>query len=379
MLANSSALWPTFFASMLLALLCDKLSVCEYGELGEKQYIRKNRLFFVFLLLAMCTFVGLRIWCNDTGTYRETYELLTPDSGPLFQGISWKIGDSPFFQILNTILKRIGFSSQSFLMFYSFLTNGLYLRFLRKYSDDFWLSTFLLWTMGVFLFSAAGMRQAVAIAIGLIGVDRAIQKKWIPFIFWILVAAMFHPYIVMFLAAPFLMYSPWIGNTWISMGVFAAIGFTMENLMGTILDITTMMGKTYEADAFSGDGVNVFRLLVVWAPIVLSFFTRRLMRESEEKENNLFMNFSILNAEIMFIALFGTANYFARLANYFLIFQTLALPWMLKFFNEKSKKILRLTIVACYMLYFFFANVILTPFNTYFAKMPLMEYLQSIF
>ena len=43
----------------------------------------------------------------------------------------------------------------------------------------------------------------------------------------------------------------------------------------------------------------------------------------------------------MFIALFGTANYFARLANYFLIFQTLALPWMLSYFDYKSKKTLR--------------------------------------
>jgi hypothetical protein len=87
----------------------------------------------------------------------------------------------------------------------------------------------------------------------------------------------------------------------------------------------------------------------------------------------------MINAEIMFIALFGTANYFARLANYFLIYQTLALPWMFRFFNRKSQWLLTLGVILCYTLYFIFANVILTPFNTYFAKMSLWKYLQTLF
>lgn len=379
MLANSSTLWAPFFLSMLLAWLCDRQSSYVCGVLGEKQYVYKNKLFYALLLLTMCLFIGLRKWCNDTGTYRDAYEYLVRDTGPLLQNISWAIGDSPLFQIANTILKRIGFSSQSFLMFYAFVTNGLYLWFLRKYSKDFWFSIFLLWTMGVYLFSAAGMRQAVAIAIGLVGIDRAFQKKWIPFVFWILVGSMFHPYVALFLVAPLMQFRPWTHKTWISIGVFAVLGFAMRSFMGMLLDITSVMGKNYAVDDFSGEGVNLFRLLVVWAPIVLSLAANQLMRNSNDNEENLFMNFSMLNAEIMFIALFGTANYFARLANYFLIFQTLALPWMLKFFDSKSRRILKSAIVACYMVYFIFANVILTPFNRYFARMTLWEYLQSLF
>lgn len=81
----------------------------------------------------------------------------------------------------------------------------------------------------------------------------------------------------------------------------------------------------------------------------------------------------------MFVALFGTANYFARLANYFLIFQALAVPWIIVHFKEKDRSILRIIIIGCYMLYFIFANVILTPFNTYFAKMSLWDYLEGLF
>lgn len=378
-MAGSSILWTIFFFSMLLAWLSDKNSVYEYGNLGEKIYIRKDQMFFVMLLISMSVFVGLRIWCNDTGTYRYGYEHSISATGNILSGISWKLGDSPAFTIVSTILKHIGCSSQDFLMFYSFLTNGLYLWFIRKHSSNVYLSVFLLWTMGVYLFSAAGMRQAAAIAIALIGVDRALQKKWVPFVIWVVIAGLFHPYALMFLVTPMLTFAPWTKWTWILLGVFAVIGFSLQRMIGTILDITSMLGKEYSAESFLGEGVNVFRLLVVWAPICLSFLARRLIRVSEDKENNLFMNFSMLNAEIMFVALFGTANYFARLANYFLIFQTLSLPWLFRFFNRESNKFLKIAVPVCYMVYFIFANVILTPFNTYFAKMTLWEYLQSLF
>lgn len=378
-MANSSTLWPIFFLSMFLAWMTDIMSQYTRGDLDEKVYVRKNKLFFVLLVVAMCIFVGLRSWCNDTTTYRYIYEYLTKDSGPLMAGIGWKLGDSPGFALVNTIIKRIGFSSQDFLMLYAFITNILYLWFLRKYSSDFWLSVFLFFTMGIYMFTAAGIRQAVAIAISLLGIDRALQKKWVPFVFWVLIASLFHPYALLFLAVPFLMFAPWTGRTWLMLLLFGVIGVNLQGLLGTIVDITTMLGREYDETSFAGEGVNTFRLLVVWAPVALSFLAQRLMRQSEERENNLFMNLSMLNAEIMFVALFGTANYFARLANYFLFFQALALPWMLRFFTRGSRRMLKVVIIVCYMAYFVAANVILTPFNTYFAKMSLGEYLRSVF
>lgn len=378
-MGNSSTLWPIFFLSMFLAYLTDRCSRFEYGSLGEKKYLNQNKFFYIILAISMSVFIGLRIWCNDTGTYRDAYVYLTNSTGPLLEGISMSIGDSPGFAIVNTILKRLGFSSQDFLMFYAFLTISLYLWFIRKYSIDFWLSTFLYVTMGVYMFAAAGMRQAVAVAIALLGVDRGLQKKWIPFIWWIIIASTFHPYTVLFLFLPFCTFSPWSNKTWAMLGIFFVVGVTLQQLLGVVLSITSAMGKVYSDTEFSGEGVNIFRLLVVWAPIILSFLVKDKIRTTENEKRNLFINFSTLNAAIMFVALFGTANYFARLANYFLIFQALAVPWIIVHFKEKDRGILRIIIIGCYMLYFVFANVILTPFNTYFAKMSLWDYLEGLF
>lgn len=378
-MSSSVSMWLLFGASILLAYISDQKSICEKNEYGEKEYIRKEKVIYFFMSILLCLFVGLRLWCNDTGTYRDLYEYLTPGSGNIFSDISWKVGDSPAFMIFNRILKHLGASTQTFLMVYSIITNGLYLWFIRRYSANTTLSVFLFWTMGVYLFSAAGMRQAIAIAIGLIGVNCYLEKKWFGFFSWIILAMFFHPYAVLFIIAPFMTYEPWTKKTWAIIAIFLVIGLGLNSLIDIIFKLTAFMGKTYKEDSFSGEGVNIFRLLVIWTPILLSFFARKFTAKSKDKVNNLFMNFSIINATIMFVALFGTANYFARLANYFLIFQTLALPWMIKFFNTQSRKVLKMGIVCCYLLYFIFAYVILTPFNSYFAKITLLEYIKSLF
>ena len=89
--------------------------------------------------------------------------------------------------------------------------------------------------------------------------------------------------------------------------------------MGTIGDMTDAMGYDYDVNEFAGEGVNIFRVIVVWVPLVLSNICKEQLRCSENREQNMIVNLSMMNSVIMFIGLFGTANYFARLANYFLI------------------------------------------------------------
>ena len=87
---------------------------------------------------------------------------------------------------------------------------------------------------------------------------------------------------------------------------------------------------------------------------------------------------SMLNGAIMFDGLFGTANYFARLANYLLIFQSLSLPWMLKKIGGRDGKVLTALLVLGYAVYFYYANAINQPFDHCFARLSLAEYFAQI-
>lgn len=115
-------------------------------------------------------FSGLRIRYNDTATYIDSYNNMPED-------ISWVIGDNPAFQVVNKILKTLGISANGFIMFYSLITVSIYVWFIRKYSSDFSLSLYILLTGGAYVFSLAAIKQCMAIAIGLLAIDAAIQKR----------------------------------------------------------------------------------------------------------------------------------------------------------------------------------------------------------
>lgn len=154
-----------------------------------------------------------------------------------------------------------------------------------------------------------------------------------------------------------------------------AAGFLLRPLLGMIVNITTRLGEEYTISEFTGEGVNIFRVLVCNVPLVLScIYRKKLFADSSETEN-LMVNLTMLNGAIMFVGLFGTANYFARLANYFLIFQSLSLPWMLKKIGGRDRRTLKILMVAGYLVYFCYENAINQPFDQDFARLSLSEYL----
>lgn len=370
-------LMPVFIFGLITSYISDKSSKVSFNEYGDKEYRKKDKLFFMILTLVIAIFVGLRTAYNDTATYCNSYEALSPGLGNILS-VNYNLGENPGFWVVNIILKTIGISTQNFLMFYALVTVGIYLWFIHKYSDDFWLSVFLFFTMGCYTFTMAAIKQCVAVAFCLIAVDRIIQNKKIRFVFWILIAATFHPYSLMYLIVPFLTFTPWSKKTYMLLILFAIIGLSLQSLLGTVINITTMLGEEYDASSFVGEGINIFRLLVVWVPLILSFITRRYLRESNSKVDNIILNLTMLNAEIMFIGLFGTANYFGRLANYFLIFQVLCLPHLFRAFTKNSQTIIKIICIICFLLYFYYANVININFDSSFFYVPFIEYFKNI-
>lgn len=370
-----SELFPIFLASIILAWCSQRRSRMVLLDGDECSH---EHLFMGALSVAMVLFAGLRTSYNDTFTYINTF-LNFDITSTLLSSIDWKIGNNPGYSLMLSLLKRTGMSPQTYLLCYAIVTVGIYLWFVRKYSTNFWLSVYLMFTLGVYTFTLAAIKQCVAVALCLVATDRALQKKWKAFVLYVLLAAMFHPYSLMYLLVPFLMFCPWSGRTYLLLAAFGIAGVVLEPLLGTIVNITSMIGEEYNAATFSGEGVNVFRVAVCNMPLVLSFMTQKQVRYQNSEKNNLMINLSMLNGEIMFVGLFGTALYFARLANYFLIFQTISIPWMLNHFEPKSKRFMTIAAVVCYFAFFYYQNAINQPFDYYYSGMTLIEYLKSVF
>lgn len=369
-------LLPISVCAWILAYVSHCMS--KYDKLRQV-YLKKERIVWFCMTAMLAIFVGLRVHYNDTGAYTHAYDILSSSKGSLLQGMDWSIGSNPGFFLTNRILSRLGLSTQSFLMFYAVVTVGIYLWFIRKYTNNLWITLFLFITAGCYTFTMAAIKQTVAVALCLLAVDKAIQKKYVWFIFWILIAITFHPYAIMYAIVPFMMFTPWTKRTWQMLVIFGVAGILFQFLLGAVISVTSLMGEEYTAQEFSGDGVNPFRLAVVAVPAILSFMVRKEVEAEKDPVGNLIINLSMLNAEIMFVGLFGTANYLARLANYFLIFQTLALPWLISHFKKEQRTVLLVGMVVGYILYFLYANVFAVNFDKNFQGISFLEYLRSLF
>ena len=370
---------PVTVFSLLFAAISHYMS--GYDQISGT-YQRKERLFYILTIVTLTLFSGLRLSYNDTSAYRHIYATIVktmPQNNTLFGGIEWlKIGENPGFIFIMRVLAKLGFSVQSFMMIFAAFTVGVNIWFFRKYSCHFFISVLLFVTFAGYTFSLAAVKQCAAMAICLIATDRVIRKKYVRFLLLVLIACTVHPYALMYLVVPFLFFRPWSQFTILLLILFGIIGVSMQSLVGSLLSVTAMLGENYDANAFTGEGVNPIRLLVTAVPAGLSLLNAETIRRNEERDQYAMVNLTMLNAEIMFVALFGTANFFARLANYFIPFQAVSLPWLFKQFEFGSKRTITVLASSAYLLFFIYSFAINENFDMNYSNMSLLEYIRSL-
>lgn len=366
-------LWLVFIASLLLA------AWIEYR--GEKRNIfgekRKDLTITWILIIVLGFFCGLRVWGNDTVTYKQIYDQM-PVWDEFIATYDFNFAKGIGFEIMTCIIKTVGLSQQDYLMIYAFATAIPYVMFVRRYSVNMVFGVFLMFATGFYLFSMAAIKQTMAMGICLWALPYALDRKWIRFVLLVGLASMFHPYALVYLVAPLMMFKPWKGRTILYIVVFVLAGFSLEQMIGTVLDITDMMGAEYTEAEMLGAGVNIFRVLVSFVPLGLAALMGESLFKDAGREVYLMFNLAMLNALIMFVGLFGTANYFARLANYFLPAQVVILPWMICSAHRQDRRWLIPCCVVGYLAYFYYENAILRPFEAY-AQMSLWDYLATWF
>ncbi len=371
-----SKLWFLLFWAMLLSFAISHRDrrLCQ----AEDPARRYDRAFTLLLILLLGVFCGLRTFYNDTVTYIQIYNQ-TPTLDVFLRNNTSTYAQGIGFAYLNSLMKTLGFSTQDYLMFYSLVTAFCYVRFVRKNTDNFPLAVFLMFTTGFYTFSFAAIKQCMATAICLLGMDFLMQKKSLPYVLTVAAASLFHPYALVYLLLLFMDFRPLTWKTYLYIGVFVVIGFGLNRIIGTIVDVTTVMGADYDMTSFVGEGVNIFRVLVCFVPLVLAFVCGWKLFANSTRTENILFNMAMLNALIMFVGLFGTANYFARLANYFLPAQVVVLPWMLKKIAEQDRKILTVLCVVGYTGYFMYGNLVQSVFDNNFSQITLWQYISSHF
>lgn len=352
----------------------EKLAVAQGRAWGPDEHGVYARLevWSVALILIVVFVCGLRIKYNDTGNYIGGF-LASPTLGELF-GMPMTLGDCPGFLYLQAAVRSVTDNPHLFIMLCAAINVAPVLIFLKKYSNNFFFSMFLYVTAGQFLFSLAALKQAIAIAIAIWAIPLYLKKKYLAALVVLMLAALFHPYVLLYLALPLLTSKPWGVNTLFIAMVIGGVAIFFQPSMQVVLGFAETLGDDFTDQSFAGTGVNVFRVLVYAMTPILSLIFLDRVRHDENKYQHTYINVAILCAGIMFLALFGTANLIGRVALYLSFSLALSLPYIISRLEKKSAMALSGIAMILYFAYYLYAIR-----NIQYAQITLAEFIESIF
>lgn len=308
----------------------------------------------IALILILVFVCGLRTRYNDTGNYIEGFL-----NGPALDtviGQELTLGDCPGFVYLQAAARTVTDNPHLFIMLCALLSIAPVLLFVKLYSSDFFMSSFLYVTSGYFLFSLAAIKQSIAIAIAIWAIPLYHKKKYFLAVLIVLLAALFHPYVLLYLALPLLTGKPWGINTLFIALVIGGVAIFFQPSLQMMLGLAESLGDDFSEESFVGAGINIFRVLVYAMTPLLSLIFLDRVRQDEDKHQHTFINVAILCFGIMFLALFGTANLIGRVALYFSFALMLSLPYIFNRLEKKSGMALSGIAMIMYFAYYLYAN-----------------------
>ncbi len=349
-------------------------------NIGQRHFHEREQLFYALLTSYMIIFAGLRIHYNDTDVYVSSF-ISCPSFPKVFKVINWEFGGHPGFKIFQSLIKIFSDNYHVFLMISSMVSIYPTIWFIRKYTKNFTLSIFIFFMLGYYVFLLAAIKQTIATSFALIALDRYLNGKKIRYLLYSFIGMTFHVYVMLYLIIPFLFDRvPWQKGTWIMILAAVILTYGFDFVINSILGATEALGDTYDRDTFTDDGINIFRVLVYFVPVIISFVWRNHLFKYSSKSENLFVNLSIVCALIMFLGLFGTANMFARLAIFFEPAVLIALPWMLyKLKGRLSGLVLTTGSYVAFPIFFYFQMVITADFDNAYSSISLGEFFNSLF
>lgn len=375
-----AAFYLTMITCGILAKVVDN-GTKEYSSvlIGAKKKPIIN-LIYMMIPILLIWFGGLRQGYNDTWTYKENFEVFVT-VGP----VNWahaSIMNYGGFDIYQQIIKTyINENSISLVFVTCIITTILYMHFIKKYSVDFTCSI-ILFLIGPYMFSIAGIKQALSTVFAFYVIDAYYRKKYVLAILILLLAFSFHPYVICLMIFPLIDRQVWDKRV-IFIGLAAIL--IMANLE-TVLGVVADVGKSYSTDDFADTPINPFRVAIEAIPILLSFINRKKIND-EFKDNKIAiigLNMAIIAFIFICLGMFFRPMYMGRIALYYSALQMFGFPPMINaiYKDNPNKKLLKLGFYLFWIVYFVLDFTKLGKYGLFkeqFFRMPMSQFIDVMF
>lgn len=325
---------------------------------GSRHYFRDPAdIYLVIAIFWMAGFAFLRTNYNDTTAYINGFRGAQTLSEGFASGEYYDWIENPLSSFYRDLMRSVTSNYHVYFMLPALLHSAALVKLCKRYSVNPGMSLLIYFSLGTYamLFLAA-FKQSMAMAIILLALPYAEEKKYIKYSLLVLVAMLFHFYAIVYLVVPLLFGKPWGKTTWILLAATTFTLATYDSTLGAVMQNVEEMGGDIAAEElFDGNSINALRVAVYWVPAVLALVFRKHVNYNSTRMDNLFVNLAVLCACVLSIGLAEGANLYARMAGYFEIALAIALPYIIrKTFTKESGSFISAMATVLFLGYFCF-------------------------
>jgi len=333
-----------FVVLLLVPMLIQHISIRGYHINHEKK--NKTALAFFFLWLTILVMLRHGSVGVDTNSYKNYFDLYSGLDWITLVGKSTEMG----YVYFNKIVSLISEDPQFFLAVAAVTVSFMIYPTYRQLCMDPSLTIMLYCTLSTFVMMFSGIRQMLAISIGVIAYRFTRDKKLIPFILTVLLAITFHAS-AFILAFMYPLYHIKITKKWLCVIIPAlVIIFVLNKPIFSVLSLIIERYTEYEGGIQT---TGAYTMLILFS--LFTIFSYIIPDESViDGETIALRNFLLF---VFVIQMFAPVHALAmRMNYYYIIFIPLLLPRIIAYRKERWKQVAtmgRHVMVVFFFVYFF--------------------------
>ncbi len=236
---------------------------------------------------------------------------------------------------------------------FALFTLVLFLKVMYEQSEDFAFAFFLFMTLGLYFQTFNTVRYYLVLAMALYSIRFCLQRDWIKFICWILLASLFHKSVL--IVIPIYWIAAFIWKKWfiITCVITSAVCFAAKKY---VLKLALILYPSYENTVFLEGGTSVVTILRCLLVLGLYLWYIRYNKKNDihnGKEQEIRMYAQLNFLALICCVFFSFLPVVTRIVYYFSVNQILMLPMVTAgIADETARKKVKYLIIAFCALYF---------------------------
>lgn len=300
--------------------------------------------------------IGMSSYMADSTTYIHSFQEASADLSQISEQLESE-SKSVLWNISVIVYKNlISDNYQVWLLSLSILMGFSISYSYRKYSEAFFFSMLLFVLNCDFSWMFNGIRQFCCVAILMLALPWVIKGETKKYMILLAVLSQIHFSVLIMVPIYFVVrQQPWSKLVLLSILAVVLICIFITPFMDgmhSALKNTAYSGVNLMSE--NDDGAHPLRVLILAVPAILAWFCKKQIAAEKNTLLNICVNFSLISALLMLVAVFSSGIMMGRLAIYCSVYSAILLPMLINRWPDKGqRKLIKTGAVICYSYYFY--------------------------